>query len=102
MSIDIMNLKLSAQRGLLGNVFPRLRAVCLDTKKNSLFICFYVDGKITKSNRDCCESVIDNIAEDFCNVSRNETGIEFATSIVRLDYPQKPPLIGHWIYYRSE
>lgn len=31
MIVDIANLKLSAQRGLLGNVFPQLRAVCVNS-----------------------------------------------------------------------
>lgn len=102
MSLDIVNLKLSAQRGLLGNVFPNLRAVCVKSTKNLIFVCFYINGEITENEKESCESTLDNIIADFCNLTENEKEIEFETPIIRLDYPEKPPLIGQWVYYRNE
>jgi hypothetical protein len=99
MAVNIINVKLSAQRGLLGNIFPELRAVCVDSKKNLIKICFYIDGEISEKKKECCESTLDQIIADFCNLQEE---IEFETPIIRLDYPQKPILIGYWVYYRQE
>ncbi len=43
-------LQLSAQRGLFGNVFQKLRAVCVESKENLIFVCFYCDGEISVKN----------------------------------------------------
>lgn len=101
MSFDIVNLKLSAQRGLIGNVFPKLRAVCVDIKENLIYVCFYIDGNILEEEKECCESTLDNIIADFpLVVEGKET--KFETPMIRLDSPQKPPLVGYWVYFRNE
>jgi hypothetical protein len=46
-------------------------------------------------------SNLDEITADFFRATASEE-IEFETPMIRLDYPQKPPLIGHWVYYRFE
>jgi hypothetical protein len=91
-------LKLSAQRGLLGNVFQKLRAVCVESQENLIFVCFYCDGEISDEDRECCESTLDDIIAD-CPRSPE---MEFETPIVDLGYPKKMPLIGEWVYYRYE
>jgi hypothetical protein len=103
MIIDIVNLKLSVQRGLLGHVFPKLRAVCVNSKENLIYVCFYIDGEISENQKELCESVLDDVTADFFNAKADENNeIEFETPIIRLDYPKKPLLIGHWVYYRNE
>lgn len=103
MAIEIVDLKLSVQRGLLGNVFPSLRAVCINAIQNRIIICFYVDGEITDNEKECCECVLDDVTADFFKAKADKRSqIEFETPIIRLDYPQKPPLIGYWVYYRHE
>lgn len=98
MIVDIASLELSAQRGLLGNVFPKLRAVCVNSTENLIFVCFYIDGEISEDETEFCESILDDVTADFCIHDE----IEFETPIIRLDYPERPPLIGHWVYYRYE
>ncbi len=103
MSVDIVGLKLSAQRGLLYNVFPELRAVCVSAEENLIYVGFFVDGEITEEQREYCASVLDDILADFFQVNPNEEDdLEYEAPIVRLDYPQKPPLRGFWVYYRHE
>jgi len=101
MNFDIVNLKLSALAGLLGNVFPKLRAVCVNIDENIIYVCFYIDGEISEEDKECCESALDDIIADFPLESDGKE-IEFETPMIRLDYPQKPPLRGHWVYYRNE
>ncbi len=103
MIVDIGYLKLSAQRGLLYNVFPELRAVCASAEENLIYMAFFIDGEITEEQRECCASVLDDVLADFFQVNPNEKDdLEYEAPIIRLDYPQKPPLRGFWVYYRYE
>lgn len=103
MKVSLADLQLSVQRGLLGNVFSKLRAVCIESReKNLIFLCFYCEGEISEDDRECCESVVDQVVADFACVSEDKPVIEFETPIVRVDYPKKMPLIGHWVFYRKE
>lgn len=103
MIIDRVDLLLSTQRGLLGNVFPKLRAVCVNSTENLVFVCFYCDGEISEEEIEHCESTLDDIIADFCNLAKEgEEEVEFETPIIRLDYPKKMPLTGDWTYYRYE
>ena len=104
MVIDIINVKFSVQVGLLGNVFPELRAVSVDSKENLIQVYFYVDGEISDEQRECCECVLDDIIADFFLTKKyDEKGLlEFEYPVIRLDAPKKPPLVGHWVYYRYE
>lgn len=102
MIIDIIRVKLSAQRGLLGNVFPELRAVCVESKESLITIYFYIDGEISEDQKECCESALDDITADFFVSNNKEKELIFDTPILRLDYPSPPPLVGHWVYYRHE
>lgn len=98
MKVPEDDLKLSTQRGLLGNVFPTLRAVCVESKENLIFVCFYYDGELFDDDKECCESTLDEIFADYSYGPK----MKFETPIVRLDYPQKMPLIGEWVYCRYE
>lgn len=103
MKVSVGDLKLSVLRGLLGNVFPKLRAVCVNSKENLIFVCFYCDGEISEDDKELCESTLDDIIADFCHlVKEGKDSMEFETPIIRLDYPRKMPLIGDWVYYRHE
>jgi len=101
MLIDMVNLRLSAQRALLWNVFPKLRAVCVDSKENRIYVCFYCDGEISEEDKELCESVLDDIIADFF-ITKEEDRIEFETPIIRMDYPKKMLLNGIWVFYRNE
>jgi hypothetical protein len=102
MNLDLANLKLSVQAGLLGNAFPKLRAICVNLTENLIYTCFYIDGEISEDDKECCESILDEVHSDFCNSTHEGKEIEFETHFTRLDYPQKPLLVGHWVYYRKE
>ncbi len=104
MIVDIGYLKLSAQRRLLYNVFPELRAVCVSAEENLIYMAFFIDGEITEEQKECCESVLDDVTAEFfrVNYSNEKDELEFETHFIRLDYPQKPPLRGSWVYYRHE
>ncbi len=102
MTIDRVDVLLSAQRSLLGNIFSKLRAVCVDSNENVIFANFYHDGEITDDERELCEHSIDQIIGDFFYISEDKSRIEFEMPIIRLDYPKKIPLRGDWVYYRYE
>jgi len=65
-------------------------------------VCFYCDGEISEEDKELCECVLDEIHSDFIHLSKGNSKFEFETPFIRLDYPHKPPLIGHWVYYRNE
>jgi hypothetical protein len=102
MIIDMVDLKLSTIRGLLGRVFPALRAVCINSTENLIQIYFYCDGEITNDKKKMCSSVLDQIVVDFDHLTQNENRLRFEAPVIRLDYPNKMPLTGSWIYYRYE
>lgn len=102
MTLDIVNLKLSAQRALLGHVFADLRAVCVNISENIIQVYFYIDGEISEEQKELCESVVDEIVADFCHIKIKDKDVEFETPFIRLNYPKKQTLCGHWVYYRSE
>jgi hypothetical protein len=103
MVVDMVDLKLSTARGLLGHVFPTLRAVCVNSTENLIRVCFYCNGEITEDHTELCESVLDDVTSDFLHlIKEGEGGLEFETPIIRLDYPNKMPLVGEWVYYRCE
>jgi hypothetical protein len=102
MIIDIDDLKLSTQRALITNVFPNLRAVCVDSRDNLIYLCIYCDGEASEDDKECCESILDEVIADFFYASDDKPVIEFEMPVKRLDYPKKMPLIGEWVYYRHE
>jgi len=89
LGIDRVDLLLSTQRGLLGNVFSKLRAVSVDSEKSIIFTCFYHDDEITEEERKLCEHTIDQIMADFFYAEEGRPEIEFEMPIIRLDYPKK-------------
>lgn len=102
MIVNLSTVKLSTVSGLLGNVFPNLRAVCVDSRENLIYIGFYYDGELTNEEKECCESTLDQIFADCSYISEEKVPVNFETKILRLDYPKKMPLIGDWVYYRHE
>ncbi len=100
MEISIGNLKLSAQRSLLKNVFPNLRAVCINEDCHLIRIYFYYENNLSEEELYLCKNTVNQLKEDFQNQKDFQT--EFDTAIIRIDFPKKMPLIGHWIFYRKE
>lgn len=102
MIIDRTDLLISVQRGLSWNVFPSLRAVCVESTENLIYVGFYCDGEVTDVEIDHCEDALSDIIADFSYLVEDEGGMEFETPIIRIDYPDPIPLRGDWVYYRHE
>lgn len=102
MIVDKVDLLISAQRGLSYNVFPSLRAVCVESTENLIFVGFYCDGEVTDIEIEHCEDALDDIIADFSYLVEDEGGLEFETPIICIDYPNPIPLRGDWVYYRHE
>ena len=57
-------------RGLLYNVFPKLRAICVNSTENLIYVCFYCDGEISDDDKKLCECVLDDITADFVTLTK--------------------------------
>lgn len=88
-------LMLAAQRGMLGEVGPSLRAVAVDWINNDIVVYFYNDGEITEELHDDFISITTDITTHFNNAMVDE-------KIIRLDYPKPLPFHEHWVYRRKE
>lgn len=98
-----VNLRLVIYRALLGNVFPNLRGVTAKTTDTHCIVHFYYDGELSQDDKELCQHVINEIIADYSLVQKKEERkMEFEIPLVRIDYPQKMPLIGGWVYYRMK
>lgn len=95
MSIPLYKLRLSVQRALLGNISPKLRAVCVHTEKNEIYVYFYYDGEISDEDKELAQSALDDIISDF-HIDEEGNDMEFITPILRVDFPHKMELHGDW------
>lgn len=103
MTLEIYKLRLSAKTGLLGNVFPKLRAVCVESSENIISVIFYCDGPISDEENELCESTMDTIHSDFILSGGDiNNPMQINYKIAEIEYPNKMPLIGYWVYYRNE
>jgi hypothetical protein len=102
MKVFIGDLKLSALKALLGNVFPNLRAVCVDSEDNLIKVYFYHKNPLADEEKGLCEKAISQIMNDFSNPSQGKSLMKFEMPIIRIDYPKKMPLVGFWVFFRQE
>jgi hypothetical protein len=101
MPISLPELSLSVQRGLWCHVSADLRAVCTKCEGKLITVIFYYDGEITEEKHGLAEDSLDDVLSDF-HVDREGNDMDFYTPILQIDYPQKLPLVGEWVYYRYE
>lgn len=87
---------LSLQRALLGEVFERLIAVCVDWHDHHITIYAYVDGDPTDDELESLSCVETEVIADF---SKHVT-IEH--EVQRLDSPRRPPDHTAYVYLRKE
>ena len=73
-----------------------------DSKDNLIQTCFYYENCISEEEQAMCNRANRKIITDFSYISQNSSQIEIKMSIIRIDYPKKMPLIGHWVFYRKE
>jgi hypothetical protein len=96
--VDHVPIMLSANRALLGAVFPQLRAVLVSAWGNKWRVRFYVDGEITRDEHETLSIAATEIVSDMPHDLKWEETIE------RLDYPTAIPSSPEftWVYERKE
>jgi len=89
---------LSAQRALLGAVFPQLRAVLVSAECQQWRVQFYFDGEISSQNREAMEIAATEIVAD------SPFGAAWDEKFDRLDAPKPIPAISGFtpVFIRHE
>lgn len=95
--MNLRSLKLSILSALTSNVSRELRGICTKFENNTASIYFYYDGEMSENKKEISELVMDEVIAD-CS----EREIEFFYPIIRIDYPDRLPLIGSWVFLRAE
>jgi hypothetical protein len=93
---DLNYLKLSFQRGALGEISPSLRAVTLGFQEKLIKGIFYFQGEVSEDNIESVSCIEGEVIADF---SEDYT-IDFR--IERLDYPGEMKMLDAWVYRRKE
>jgi len=93
-------LLLSAQRALLGEIMPELRAVSVNYNNQNkiLVVNFYYDCTITDAIYDLSSCIITEISADFSPDQLSSID----ENILEWRYPQKIPENGVFVYFREE
>ena len=91
-------LLLSAQRALLGQIPPSLRAVTAEVSGTEVRLRFVFDGPISEDDMDSAQFTGTEVIADFPSPWTIEG------QIVRLDYPAdvRDGALQHWVYLRKE
>lgn len=86
------------QTELCGEIRPNVRAVQvdLDKEKKEIHTWFYFDGEISDDDREIASYIIGQATNDADLNFRQEE------QYLRLDYPQKIPTQGYYVYLRDE
>jgi hypothetical protein len=87
---------LSVNRALLGEVPPALRGVTVGWDEHSIELRAYFDGEIDEEDRESMECVLTEVMADF---SADE---QFALDCVRQDAPARMEALREWVYLRRE
>jgi hypothetical protein len=82
----LVDLCLSAQRALLGNVFSALRAVTCGWEGRTIILRFIIDGPVSEDDEETCRTVGTEIIADFASPAPGTWKID--EQIIRLDSPQ--------------
>lgn len=94
--LDLIELRLSAQRALLGAVTKSLRHVSCDISNGDISMLFVFDGPISERDREGATVACAEIVSDFHgNISEN---------LVRIDAPApyRDKALRFWIFQRME
>ncbi len=88
--------KLSAQRALLGEVPPALRAVLMSVNDSSIMAHCYFDGPIHPDDAESMSCAETEMAADCA------PDVEVTFECIRRDAPQRIDEAGIWIFARRE
>ena len=92
---------LSAQRALLGDVKPYVRAISLDVTKSLLKLWVFHDGPVPLEDIENFDAVVvAQMVADFPDPDKSDPSCEF--EFVRIDQPGKIDPRGEFIFYRWE
>lgn len=96
----IARLALSLQRGLLGCIFPEIRAIGISHTDDMILIYCIVDGEPSELLVDEMECAATEVISDF----PDDYGIK--THVERVDTPKRydkiDPRVMRWVYSRYE
>lgn len=93
----ILDLKLSIQRALLGEITPNIRCVTINIINKKIELSFFIDGKVTEDDQENISCIETEVIADF------EDNFDIKTNIKRIDYPY--PIViehGYCVYRRKE
>lgn len=93
----VLDLKLSIQRALLGEITPNIRCVIVNIISKKIELFFFIDGKVTEDDEENISGIETEVIADF------EDDFDIETSIKRIDYPN--PIViehGYCVYRRKE
>ncbi|WP_061249968.1 hypothetical protein [Leptospira alstonii] len=95
--IDRKSVLLSAQRALLGNISPNLRAVSIGFTEQSISIRFYYETQPSEIEYDLVDSITSEILADFDHINNIDEEI-----IVTQEKANQLNGLNDWIYLRFE
>lgn len=81
---DMISLRLSIQRALLGEITPNIRSVIVNiVEKNKIKLFFFMDGEVTEDTEEEISCIETEVIADF------EQSYTIETIIKRIDFPIK-------------
>jgi hypothetical protein len=92
----VVQAKLRIQKALLGEISESVRAVIFSVSENSLKIKFYLDGEISKDDRESASCVETEVIADY------EDWWSVECECIRADAPQEINGEGFWVFRRRE
>lgn len=91
-----IEVRLSLQRALLGQITPNIRFIILLFVQNEVKINFYFDGLIQDKDYERASCVETEVMADY------DASTNISVECVRLDFPAVPDIDGIWVYQRCE
>lgn len=91
-----VNVLLSLQRALLGEVFPALRAVTVEWSDTSVKFFAYVDGEVQEEDEESISCVATEVTADF------PAEVDVSWEVIRRDAPASTQDGRITVYLRRE
>ncbi|HEX8201392.1 MAG TPA: hypothetical protein VF590_12970 [Isosphaeraceae bacterium] len=89
---------LSVNRALLGEVPPSLRGVTVAWDEHSIEVVAYFDGEIAVEDRESMECVLTEVIADFSP----DPEAQYRLDCLRRDAPARMEPLRAWVYLRRE
>ena len=92
----IIDVRLSIQRALLGEIASELRVVAFSIKNKVLEFRYYFDGEISEENLESVSCIETEVLADF------DDNLDLTSLCLRRDAPESIDDGGVWVYQRRE